>query len=140
MLNVAQRNRVINVLRAVEMHLLEARAVLDRPPQRGILFRSAVNVPSDSRAAIEWEIESALGDIAALASELALPSAEQNMANKIAADLSVDWADLIDSTSPTLRRYGPVEPGVAEVLDERMTRLSERAAALAHLYRGDGRR
>jgi hypothetical protein len=137
MLNFAQRNRVVNVLRSVEMHLLEARAALYEPPKAGILFREALDISAERRTAIESEIESALSDIAALAGELELPATEQNIANKIAAAFSVDWADLIDSTSSTLRRYGLVDPGLAEVLDARMTRLSERAAAIAHLYRAD---
>jgi hypothetical protein len=50
MLNFAHRNRVVNVLRSVEMHLLEARAALDQPPQTGILFRSVLDVPHTRHA------------------------------------------------------------------------------------------
>ncbi len=42
-------------------------------------------------------------------------------------------------TSRTLGRYGEVDPRLAEVTDERLERLAERALTIAHVIREDGR-
>jgi hypothetical protein len=137
MLSVAQRNRVHTVLRSLELDLVQARATLDAPPQEGILYRIALTMSPERRAAIGAEIEAGLSTIAALARDLDLPTMEQDPAAKIAARLSVDWADLLDSTSTTLKRYGSVDPRLSEMLDRRIESLSERALTVARLYRQD---
>jgi hypothetical protein len=140
LLNEAQRNRITNVLRSLELDLRQARATLDRPGAEGILFRIAPSTPGKRLAKIDREIEAALDDIAWLARELALEAREQDVTSKVAAELTVDWADLVDSTSRTLVRYGTVHPGLAEVTDERLERLAERALTIAHVIREDGSR
>ncbi len=139
LLNGAQRNRVVTVLRSLELDLRQARAALDAAPQQGILYRTSLSVPAERRAAIAAEIDAALSDIAVLASELHLPVTELDPAPKMSATFSVAWADLVDSTSTTLRRYGSVDERLSEVLDEHMEQLSGRALAIAHLYRQGGR-
>jgi hypothetical protein len=139
LLNMAQRNRILTVLRTLELDLVEAQAALDGVQQEGILFRAELNLPEEHRAAIAAEIEAALSEIAGLARDFRLPATQQNVASKIAAALSVDWADLTDSISGTLGRYGPVDPGLGEVLDARVERLSERALAIASQMRQGGR-
>jgi hypothetical protein len=138
LLNAAQRNRITNVLRSLELDLRQARAALNHPSEEGILFRIAPSTPGKRPARIDGEIEAALDDIAWLARELGLEAREQDLTSKAAASLTVDWADLVDSTSRTLKRYGDVDSRLAEVTDERLERLAERALTIAHVIREDG--
>ena len=80
-------------------------------------------------------VAAAMQDIAALAQDLGLHRTEEDLAARIAAEMSISWADLDDSTSGALRRYGPVDTAVADVLDERVNRLAQLALSLANTVR-----
>jgi hypothetical protein len=139
LLNEAQRGRIVTVLRSLELDLAEARAALAAEPQEGILYHMRLSTPPDRCAAILAQVEAARTEIAALARKLDLPVTQQDPATQLAATFSVDWADLVDSRSATLRRYGTVNPRLAELIDEPLERLAGRASTIAHLFRPDGR-
>jgi hypothetical protein len=55
----------------------------------------------------------------------------------IDAQLSVDWANLSDVRAAKLRRYGEVDPRLADLLDADVDRLAQLALSLSTLG-GDG--
>ena len=51
--------------------------------------------------------------------------------------MSADWANLCDTRADKLRRYGEVDPRLAELLDADVDALAQLALSLAALQRDD---
>jgi hypothetical protein len=137
LLNDAQRNSLAIGLRAFEMHLRQAMAWLEDGEETGILYRRRLTLPAERRAAMRRQIAVALALIAVLAERFNLAPAEEALEASIAAQLSVDWANLSDLRSDKLRRYGDVDPRLAALLDADIADLASRALALAAACRAE---
>lgn len=135
LLNTAQRNSLTIGLRALEMHLREADAWLQGREERGILYWRSLNLPPDQREAARAAIAAALARVAALAKRFELAATEEDLGAVIAAQVSVDWANLCDMRSAKLRRYGEVDPRLATFLDADVDALAQLALSLAALQR-----
>ena len=131
LLNDAQRNSLAIGLRAFEMHLRQAAAWLEDGEETGILYRRRLALPAERRAAMRRQIAAALASIAVLAERFNLAPAEETLEASIAAQMSVDWANLSDLRSDKLRRYGDVDPRLADLLDADIAELADSALALA---------
>lgn len=135
LLNTAQRSSLTIGLRAFEMHLRQADAWLQGSEERGILYHRSLRLPPEQRAAARAQIAAALAQIAALAERFDLAAVEDDLGAAIAAQLSVDWANLSDVRSAKLRRYGEVDPRLTDLLDAVVDRLAQLALSLADLGR-----
>jgi len=135
LLNPAQRSSLTIGLRAFEMHLRQASAWLRDGEERGILYQRSLNLPPERRAAARAQIAAALARIAVLTERFDLTAAEDDLRATIAAQMSVDWANLCDMRSAKLRRYGEVDPRLTEVLDAGVDALAQLALSLAALQR-----
>ena len=135
LLNVAQRSSLAIGLRAFEAHLRQADAWLQGAEERGALYRRSLNLSPEQRAVARAQIAAALAQVTALAQRFGLTATEEDLGATIAAQMSVDWADLSDARSDKLRRYGDVDPRLADLLDADIDRLAQLALSLAALSR-----
>lgn len=79
-------------------------------------------------------IEAALAEIASTSELLSLEREEWEAGGLIRSEMSVAWANLLDTQSKKLRGYGDVHPQLAEVLDPHVLLLSNLAIYLANLF------
>jgi hypothetical protein len=133
LLNPAQRSSLTVVLRAFEMHLRQIDVWLQGREERGILYRRSLNLPPALRAVAREQITEALAQIAVLVERFGLTATEDDLGPAIASLMSVDWANLCDTRSEKLRRYGEVDPCLADLLDADLDRLAQLALSLAAL-------
>jgi hypothetical protein len=136
LLNTAQRNSLTIGLRAFEMHLREADAWLQGREERGILYLQRADLPAERCAPVRGQIAAALAQIAALTERLGLEAVAYDVGATISAQMSVDWANLCDTRSDMLRRYGDVDPRLSELLDPGIDALSQSALLVSALGQG----
>jgi hypothetical protein len=72
-----------------------------------------------------------LGLIAKLSSEFELDKKFQSAASILQGDLTISWANLMDTKSNKLRRYGQVHPELGDALDPDIENLAEIAFNLS---------
>jgi hypothetical protein len=132
-LNPSQRLAVTIVLCRFEQELRQTALWLQAPSSSGTLYRTSLALSAEQRAGIAALIEEALRLIAELAERFALSPAEESLANQIAASMSVSWADLVDTRSAKLARYGPAAPALREALDPDIERLAQIALSISTL-------
>jgi len=137
LLNTPQRNSLTNVLRAMEERLRQAEAWLNGVEETGLLYHRSLHLSSEQRELARQFIAMALKEINELWREFDLKSAEDDLGATIGAGMSLIWADLYDTYSKKLERFGEVDPRVARVLDPRLDRLIELAQLLASLARSN---
>lgn len=137
MLNTAQRNSLTITLRMFEEELRQIETWLRGDPTAGILYRSSLRLPPESRALALQTIELALEEIGALAREFDLEPVEHDLAAAVVAEMSVNWTHLCDARAGPLKRYGEVDPRLAHKLDPHINRLAELALALTSAVRGE---
>ncbi len=137
LLNGPQHNSLAIVLRMFEEELRRADAWLQKPPDEGMLYRPALQLSPETRAAARQKIATALARIAELARAFDLEQQEQDLAAMMAAAMSLCWASLCDTQSAKLKRYGDVDPRLEQALDPRLNELAELALSLASMLRRD---
>ena len=136
LLNPEQFRSVEITLRMFEENLRLISTWLDGKEDNGILYRGELNFPSGHRKAVRQYIDAALNQIAILARILELQPEEKDITGMIRGKLAESWANLIDSKSGNLNRYGDVDPRVESLLDPVILRLSELAKELETLFEG----
>lgn len=134
-LNVSQRRWLTIVLRDLESSLRKAQAWLALSEERGILYGRRLEVPPESQAVIADTIAAALHEIETLARDFDLVPVVDDLGSRIAAEMNVHVADLADTRAKKLKRYGDVDPQLADVLDPHLDRLTGYASLLARLGR-----
>lgn len=137
LLNAAQRNSLTIGLRAFEMHLRQADAWLQGVVEHGILYERTLSLSPEQHISARAQIVAALERIAVLTERFDLAATEDDLGATIASQMSVDWANLCDTRSDKLRRYGQVDPRLAEFLDADVDALAQLALSLAALQRDD---
>jgi len=134
LLNPSQRRSVTVTLRNFEISLRQALAWLDGKNENGILYRETLSLPAPKRAEMRKTIETALAEIAATSELLSLEREEWDAGGLIRSEMSVAWANLLDTQSKKLRGYGDVQPQLANVLDPHVLLLSNLAIYMANLF------
>jgi len=132
-LNAAQRTAVVIALSGLERDLRQAEMWLRGQPQGGMLYRTSLRLSPARREAVLSEIAKALEVIAQLAERLDLQPTEEPLTNRIAAAMTIDWANLTDTASAKLKRYGPVDPGLRDTLDPEIACLARLALSISSL-------
>ena len=135
LLNTAQHAALAIALCYLEQSLRQAEMWLQGRQITGILYRTSLRLSAERRAAILACIAEALEGVSRLAERFNLRPVDEPLENKIAAEMSINWANLIDTRSDKLRRYGPVDPKLQELLDPDMEHLAQLALAIASLAR-----
>jgi len=135
LLNTSQHTSLAVVLRYFERSLRQAEMWLQGEESAGVLYRSSLRLSPERRAAALAHIPEALEGITRLAERFELPAVAESLASRIAAEMSVNWANLVDTRSAKLRRYGPVDPELYEVLDSEIEHLAQLAFLIASLVR-----
>ena len=135
MLNEAQYTSLAIVLRQLEDNLHQADAWLQGAEDNGILYRRKLRLPPERRAAARQVIAVALNQIAELAREFNLAQVDDNPAAIVIAEMSERWANLCDTRSDKLKRYGGVDPRLSQALDPSLDRLVELTLVLMSTMR-----
>lgn len=135
LLNVAQHAALAVVLCYLEQSLRQAETWLQGQQTTGILYRTSVQLSAERRAAVSARIAEALEGIARLAERFSLQPVDEPLENKIASEMSINWANLVDTRSDKLGRYGSVDPKLQELLDPEIEHLAQLALEIASLAR-----
>jgi len=134
LLNYNQRRSVTIVLRNFEEHLRMTSAWLDGAEENGILYRRKLNLSPVQRQVAQQRVDTALETIASLAQKIGLEPEVEDPAGLIRGEMNVSWANLIDTQSRKLKRYGDVDPELKSVLDPAIQRLAQLAMELASIF------
>jgi hypothetical protein len=134
LLNSDQLRSVTIVLRMFEEDLRQMDTWLDERQADGILYSRQLHLTPRQRAEARNHIAAALGEITVLAEKLGLEPEVEDAAGLIRGQMSVAWANLIDSQTKKLKRYGKVHPEVAKEIDPYMQRLAHIALELSSLF------
>ena len=136
MLNTPQRNSLTNVLCTLEERLRQAEAWLPGVEETGLLYHRSLRLSQEQRELAARIIAMALDEIAQVSREFDLAPSENNLAAVVGAGMSLMWADLVDTRSDKLNRFGAVDPRLAQQLDPHLDRLIELTLLLSSLVRG----
>jgi len=136
LLNTPQRNSLTNVLRTLEECLRQAQAWLPGADETGLLYHRSLRLSQEQREVAARIIAMALDEIAQVSREFDLKPSQDDLAAVIGAGMSLMWADLVDTRSTKLNRFGAVDPRLAQQLDPHLDRLIELALLLSSLVRG----
>jgi hypothetical protein len=134
LLNPSQRSSLRGVLTSVEKSLRLAQSWLDGAQEDGILYKANVQIPADRRRRISQEIAGALNEIRELSVTFDLEKREENPLALIRSELVISWANLLDSHSAKMGRYGAVSSDLAEKLDAAVLNLADTALHLSRVF------
>jgi hypothetical protein len=133
-LNPYQKNALEIEMRRLEQALLRARDFLRRPPEDSRLTRYRP-ISEAAHLGMEELIDQVLAEIAVLVDGFELQPQVEDPGSYLNAVMSQAWADLYDTLSLKLRRYGEVDPALAETLDPHIRRLIRLTYELGHAAR-----
>jgi len=131
LLNPPQKNSLRVSLLMFEENLRHTQEWLDGREEDGILYRRKLEMPENKRKQAKNVIKTALDLIEKLSVKSELESESQNAASMFQGELTVNWANLIDSQAGKLRRYGKVHPELAGILDADIKNLANIALHLS---------
>lgn len=134
LLNPQQRSSLRGVLQAFEKSLRDAQAWLDGAVQDGILYSTRAQIPEARGREVAQEVAELLDQIGELSRSFDLEKREENPLRLIGSELVISWANLLDSSSAKLSRYGDVSPDLAERLDPAILYLAETALYLSNIF------
>lgn len=132
--NPYQKASLATTLRMFEDNLRQAQDWLNGQQVHGILFQRRLHIPLSQQVALQKRISAALSEIALMAEKFHLEQKFEDPASLLAGQMSIAWANLIDSQAHKLKRYGKVHPDLAQELDPHLQRLAQAAMELATLF------
>ena len=132
--NPDQRRSVAVVLKKFEESLRQAAGWLQGAEANGILYRRKLDLSPARRQTALKRIAAALEQIAALSRKIGLEQEQDDPAGLIRGEMSENWANLIDTQSDRLKRYGDADPRLAETFDPAIQHLAQLALELAILF------
>ena len=115
----------------LEENLRQTQEWLDGREEDGILYYRRLNISERNREQAHRAIETALQLIEKLGNKFELGQEFQSAAPILMGNLTVNWANLVDTKSNKLRRYGQVHPELGDVLDPDIQNLAEIAFSLS---------
>ena len=134
LLNPTQKNLLRITLRRFEENLLHAQAWLDGNEEKGVLYQRKLTLSKKAREQAEPQIKAALDLIEKVSHDFDLPTESENSAALVSAEMSISWADLLDSRASELKRSGRVHPELSGVLDPSIQTLATIALALRTIF------
>jgi len=133
LMNQAQRTSVFVALRTFEQYLRQLDRWLQGLEEDGILFKYKMDLSPEKRSLMGQKIASGLAWIDELAQTLQFEPEVIDLSTSVRGRMNESWANLIDTHAARLRRYGEVDPGLAQPLDPVLGRLVQIAADLSQL-------
>jgi len=133
LLNPAQRTSVTIVLRNFEESLRQAEAWLQGAEANGILYRRKLDLKPAQRQAAQQRVTAALEIIATLAQAIGLEQEAEDAVGLIRGEMSISWANLTDTQSRKIKRYGDINPELESILDPAIQQLAQLAMELASI-------
>ena len=131
LLNPYQKNSLRVSLLMLEENLRYAQEWLNGREETGILYYRNLKLSEETKQQAGQKIQAALELIEKLSSEFELDKEFQSAASILQGDLTVNWANLVDTKSAKLRRYGQVHPQLDDMLDPDIQNLAEIAFNLS---------
>jgi hypothetical protein len=131
LLNLYQKNSLRISLLLFEENLRHALEWLDGRDENGILYQRKLTISEENRNQASQAIHSALNMIERLSDVFGLEKQSESAASMLGSDLSINWANLMDTQAGKLRRYGKVHPELADMLDPDIQNLAEIALQLS---------
>ena len=131
LLNAYQKNSLRVSLLTFEENLRQAQEWLDGREESGILYERRLTISGEHREQADRAIQSALGLIEKLRDAFELEMQFENAASILQGNLTVNWANLMDTQANKLRRYGKVHPNLPAVLDSDIQNLARIALQLS---------
>jgi hypothetical protein len=131
LLNPYQKNSLRASLLMLEENLRQTQEWVDGREEDGILYYRRLNISERNREQVHRAIETALQLIEKLGNKFELGQEFQSVAPILMGNLTVNWANLVDTKSNKLRRYGQVHPELGDVLDPDIQNLAEIAFNLS---------
>lgn len=136
-LNQGQRHALTTALRQAEERLRQTESWLAGVEETGTLYQRRLSLDPGQLIQAQAMIDRSLEVIRGLAEEFDLSPATHDLSGAIAAQMTVTWADLVDTESAKLGRYGAVDSRLAGALDPQLVELQDLALNLARLARED---
>ena len=134
LLNPIQKNSLRITLRRFEENLLQAQAWLDGNEENGVLFQRKLTLPAKRREQAEQVIKEARELIEKVSHDFDLPIESENAASLLRGEMSISWADLLDSRAGELKRAGAVHPELSAALDPGIQSLARIALTLTAIF------
>lgn len=134
LLNPQQRSSLRTTLLSFEKNLREAQSWLDGNEEDGILYKAKLHMSEEHRRQCARQIAEALGQIRSLSRSLELEKKEEDPLSLIRSEMVISWANLLDSRSAKLGRYGDISAGLAGKLDPAIGHLAETALYLSKIF------
>jgi hypothetical protein len=134
LLNHSQWNSLRITLRMFEENLRRAQEWLDGKEEHGTLYQYKLVLSEENRKQAQRKIKNALDQIAELSRLFEMPRENTNPASLIRGEMSVSWADLHDSRTHKLGRYGKVHAELSSVLDSQVQHLAGIAQNLSAIF------
>lgn len=131
LLNPYQKNSLRVSLMMFEENLRHALEWLDGREENGTLYSRKLDLPEGKKVQAQQEINAALGLIDNLGHRFDLPRDTHDAASIFRGELTVNWANLMDTRAGKMRRYGKVHPELASMLDSEIQKLAEIALRLS---------
>ncbi len=125
LLNPSQKNSLRISLLLVERGMLEMERLLSAGEYHGILFRITDDLGDDTKTAIGQLIHEVRGVIRELRDRFQLDLEAERTSRAIFGKAPLLWEIVTDSDTSRLRGYGQVQPGLKEILDPSIERLSQ---------------
>lgn len=133
-LNPYQRSSLRSTLIAFEKSLRSAEAWLNGKQEYGVLYSARLRLSNALRVEALREIRVALMQISKLSQRFQMEKREEDPLLTMRAEMSIAWANLWDSRSQKLARFGNVDEKLAQTLDPDVERLAEIAQRLALFF------
>jgi hypothetical protein len=134
LLNAQQRSSLRSTLQSFERSLRQAQSWLGGAKEDGILYTAEVQIAEERRRQVNRDITTALDRIRSVSRSFELEKKEENPLSLIRSEMIINWANLLDSRSAKLVRYGSVPAGLAERLDPAVGELAETALYLSKIF------
>jgi hypothetical protein len=131
LLNPYQKNSLRVSLVMFEENLRSAQEWLDGRVEKGILYQRKLSISEEKRGQAIDAIGAALQMIRELAQVFELENQVEDASSLLGGELSVSWANLLDTQAGKLRRYGDVHPELAGFLDPNIQNLAGIALQLS---------
>ena len=133
LMNRAQRTSVFVTLRTFEQYLRQLDRWLQGLEADGILYKYKMDLLPERRALMQQKIACGLDLVEELARAIKLEPEIIDLVGWLRGQMSESWDRQIDARAARLRRYGEVDPGLAQALDPVLDRLVQIAADLSQL-------
>jgi len=134
LLNSQQRSSLHHTIQSFEKNLREAQSWLEGAEEDGILYKAKLQISEEQRRQASREITEALDQIRSLSRTFELEKKEEDPLSLIRSEMVISWANLLDSRSAKLGRYGDISAGLAGKLDPAIGHLAETALYLSKIF------